>query len=307
MTKMPVKNVAASVQARLLERARARGDDFQLLLLRYANERLLFRLASSAHAKSFVLKGAALFTYWTGQPHRATRDLDFLGYGTSTEAHLEKVFIEILETAVADDGLVFDPSLVKVAPIREDQEYGGVRVTFVARLGSAKVPLQVDVGFGDAVTPGAQEIEFPALLELPAPRLRAYPRETVAAEKIEAFVKLGLANTRMKDFYDLRTLSEQFEFDGAVLVKALRATFERRGTAFPKDTPVALTAEFFGDKGREIQWSGFARKAGIKKAGDLATTIEHVARFCTEPLVHAAAGDAWADAWKPTGPWKAKR
>jgi hypothetical protein len=172
MTKKPVKNVAASVQAKLLARSRERGDDFQLLLLRYANERLLFRLASSDHAKSFILKGAALFTYWTGQPHRATRDLDLLGYGKSTEVHLAKVFMEILDTTVVEDGMVFDSAQVKVAPIREDQEYGGVRVTFVARLGNAKVPIQVDVGFGDAVTPAAQEIEFPALLDFPAPRLR---------------------------------------------------------------------------------------------------------------------------------------
>jgi predicted nucleotidyltransferase component of viral defense system len=299
------KNVAASVKAKLLSRARERGDDFQLVLLRYANERLLFRLASSPHAKSFVLKGAALFTYWTGEPHRATRDLDFLGYGESSEAHLEKVFIEILETDVVDDGLDFDPTLVKVAPIREDQEYGGVRVTFVARLGSAKVPLQV--GFGDAVTPGAQEIEFPALLDFPSPRLRAYPRETVAAEKIEAFVKLGLANTRMKDFYDLRTLAEQFEFEGALLVKALRATFKRRGTALPKTIPVALTAEFSADKPRQTQWSGFVRKAGIKSPGGLEAAIERVAAFCTEPLRHAAADDSWAATWPPAGPWAPKR
>lgn len=304
MTWKQVKNVAASVQAKLLERARARGEDFQLLLLRYANERLLFRLASSAHAENFILKGAALFTVWTGEAHRATRDLDLLGFGDSSEAHLAKVFAEILKAPVADDGLLFDPSLVKVAPIREDQEYGGVRITFVGRLGNAKVPLQVDVGFGDAVTPGAQKIAFPALLDFPAPQLRAYPRETVAAEKIEALVKLGLANTRMKDFYDLRTLSEQFDFDGAVLVKAIRATFERRGTSLPKETPMALTSEFSADEKRATQWSGFAKKAGVTDAGDLSTAIERVAAFCAEPLRHAAEEDEWAATWPPSGPWK---
>ena len=303
MTKKPMKNVAASVQAKLLMRARTRGDDFQLILLRYANERLLFRLASSAHARSFVLKGAALFTFWTGQPHRATRDLDFLGFGDPAEAHLKKVFTEVLKEPVVDDGLVFDSSGMKVGPIREDQEYGGVRLSFVAHLGNAKIPLQIDVGFGDTVTPGPQEIEFPVLLEFPAPRLRAYPRETVAAEKIEAFVKLGLANTRMKDFYDLRTLSEQFEFEGAVLVKAIGATFKRRGTTLPTETPVALTTEFSADKGRAVQWSGFAKKAGVANAGDLVTAIERVAAFCAEPLTRAALGDDWAGTWKPAGPW----
>jgi hypothetical protein len=215
-----------------------------------------------------------------------------------------KVFVEILQTTVDDDGLFFDPSLVNVAPIREAQEYGGVRATFVARLDTAKVPLQVDVGFGDAVTPAAEEIEFPTLLDFPAPRLRAYPRETVVAEKVEALVKLGLANTRMKDFYDLRTLSEQFEFGGVVLVKALQATFERRGTALPKELPVALTAEFYADKERATQWSGFVRKAGIANAGDLSATILRAAEFCAAPLLHAAEGDDWSATWRPLGPWK---
>lgn len=202
MTKKPT-NVGASVRARLLRLARERGEDFQLVLTRYASERLLYRLTSSRHASRFVLKGAALFTLWTGRAHRATRDLDLLGFGDSTEPHVRAVFADVLAGDVCDDGVRFDEDSLEVGPIREEQEYGGVRVVVIARIASAKVRLQVDVGFGDAVTPEAAMVEFPTLLDFPAPRLRAYPRETVVAEKVEAMVQLGLANSRMKDFYDL--------------------------------------------------------------------------------------------------------
>ncbi len=173
MTKTPPKDVGASVRARLSRLARDRGEDFQLLLLRYANERLLFRLASSRHGQRFVLKGAALFTLWTGQPHRATRDVDLLGFGDPGVDSVREVFAEVLALDVPDDGLRFDHSTMAVGLIREEQVYGGVRVEVVARLTSALVRLQIDVGFGDAITPEASMLEFPTLLELPAPRLRA--------------------------------------------------------------------------------------------------------------------------------------
>jgi predicted nucleotidyltransferase component of viral defense system len=213
MTKEP-KDVGASVRARLLGLARERKEDFQLVLTRYANERLLFRLAQSPHASRFVLKGAALFTVWTGEPHRATRDIDLLGFGDPSEEALRSLFAEVLALEVAEDGVQFDLGSMTVGPIREDQEYGGVRIVLGAQLTSAKVRLQIDVGFGDAITPDAVVVSLPALLDFPAPRLRAYPRETVVAEKTEAMVKLGLANSRMKDFYDLVILSRMFEFLG---------------------------------------------------------------------------------------------
>ena len=186
------------MRARLLHLARKRGEDFQLVLARYANERLLFRLATSPHAARFVLKGAALSTLWTGKPHRATRDLDLLGFGDPGESHLREVFSEVLSAAVPDDGVTFDLSSLAVGPIRQEQEYDGVRVELVARVASARVRLQIDIGFGDAITPEATMAEFPPLLDYPAPRLRAYPRETVVAEKLDAIVQLGLANSRMK-------------------------------------------------------------------------------------------------------------
>lgn len=302
MTKS-LKDKGASARARLLELARQRGEDFQLLLTRYVNERLLYRLAASPHGARFILKGAALFTLWTGKPHRATRDLDLLGFGDPSESHVRRVFEEVLALEVEEDGAVFDADSLEVGPIREDQEYGGVRVTLIARVASARVRLQVDVGFGDVVTPDAALVDFPALLGFPAPRLRAYPRETVVAEKLEAMVQLGLANSRMKDFYDVIVLSRMFHFDGELLVRALRATFERRSTTFPTGLPVALSPTFSRDPAKAMQWTAFARKAGAADVGDLVSTVDAVARFSSEPLARAAAGALWEARWPPGGPW----
>lgn len=205
------------------------------MLTRYANERLLYRLAQSSHAKSFVLKGAALFMLWTDKPHRATRDVDLLGFGDPSSDRIRAVMTDLISLEVDDDdGLTFDKSTLEVEPIREDQGYGGIRAVLIAVLAGARARLQVDVGFGDVVTPGVLEVVFPTLLDLPAPRLRAYTRETVVAEKLEAIVQLGLANSRMKDFYDLIILSRMFEFQGPTLARAILATFSRRKTSVPR-------------------------------------------------------------------------
>lgn len=302
MTKAPT-NIGASVRARLLRLARERGEDFQLLVTRYANERLLYRLAVSSHASRFVLKGAALFTLWTGKPHRATRDLDLLGFGDPGEAHIRDVFAEVLALDVGDDGVKFDMGSLEVGPIREEQEYGGVRVVVVARVTSARVRLQIDVGFGDAITPDAVAVAFPPLLDFPAPRLRAYPRATVVAEKLEAMVQLGLANSRMKDFYDLVILARMFEFDGDLLVRAVRATFERRGTPPPTGLPVALTPAFADDATKKTQWTGFVRKSGARDVRDLPAAVAEIARFAEKPLAATAHGARLVGCWRPGGPW----
>lgn len=289
--------------ARLLRLARAQGDDFQLLLTRYANERLLFRLASSPHAERFVLKGAALFTLWTGKPHRATRDLDLLGFGDPGVTHVREVFSEVIALGVPDDGVRFDLGSLAAGLIREEQRYGGVRIELVARVANARVRLQVDIGFGDAITPEPSIVEFPPLLDFPAPRLRAYPRETVVAEKIEAMVQLGLANSRMKDFYDVAVLARDFDFDGALLTRAIRATFERRKTPLPTMTPVALTEAFAEDPAKKTQWSGFVRKAGVRDAGNLAETIAAVRAFVEAPLAAAANGTPAPGTWRAGVAW----
>jgi predicted nucleotidyltransferase component of viral defense system len=304
VTKTPVKDISASVRARLLRLARERGEDFQLLLMRYANERLLFRLAASQHASRFVLKGATLFTLWTGNPHRATRDLDLLGFGDPGAALVREVFAEVLALEVDDDGVRFDLDTLAVGPIREEQEYGGVRVEVVARVTTARVRLQVDVGFGDAITPEAAVVDFPPLLDFPAPRVRAYPRETVVAEKLEAMVQLGMANSRMKDFYDLLVLARDFDFDGELLVRAIRATFGRRQTPLPASLPVALTATFAEDSMKKTQWAGFLRKAGVSDAGGLAETVAAVAAFAERPLLAAAHKNSLPSTWRARGPWQ---
>ena len=304
MTKTLPKDIGASVRARLLRIARERREDFQLVLTRYANERLLFRLASSRHAEQFVLKGATLFTLWTGTPHRATRDLDLLGFGDPGERHVRDVLADVLALHVADDGVRFDLDSLSVEPIREDQEYGGIRAEVIARVTTAQVRLQVDVGFGDAITPEARVVTFPPLLDFPAPRLRAYPRETVVAEKVEAMVQLGMANSRMKDFFDIAVLARNFDFEGAVLVQAIRATFERRKTPLPTTLPVALMSPFTEDPTKMTQWSGFVRKAGIHDARTLSETAAAVAAFVAEPLTAATSQALPNRLWQAGGPWQ---
>jgi predicted nucleotidyltransferase component of viral defense system len=230
MTRKNPSNLAASVRQRLMNAARQQGEDFQLVLTRYLIERLLYRLSQSPHAPRFLLKGALLFALWTGRTHRPTRDLDLLGRGEARPEALAEVFRDLCSLDVQPDGVEFAADTIAVEAIREDQEYQGQRVHVEGRLDNARVRLQVDVGFGDAVTPGAEDVRYPTLLEMPAPQLKAYPRETVVAEKLQAMVMLGMANSRMKDFFDLSVLSSEFDFQGAILCKAIGATFKRRGT-----------------------------------------------------------------------------
>ena len=250
-------NLSASVLARLRNVAREKKTDYQLILRRYAVERLLHRLSISSYRDQFVLKGAMLFTAWLGDPFRPTQDLDLLGHGDPSASAIRAAFLTICQTESIDDGLVFDTDDLSAAPIREAHEYGGIRVKTRAYLGKARIPVQVDIGFGDAITPAAQELEFPSLLTHEGPRLKAYPKETVVAEKLQAIVALGRANSRMKDFYDLLALSRLFDFDGQTLVSAICATFERRRTAIPKATPEGLDDDFAEDQEKQRQWAAF--------------------------------------------------
>jgi predicted nucleotidyltransferase component of viral defense system len=251
-----VRNVGASVRARLLALSKTSGQPFDVLLTRFVLERLLYRLSRSPYAKAFVLKGAMLLATWEANPHRVTRDLDLLGFGDSEAAGMLKVFGEVLALA-DDDGVVFDLAELKVDQIREELEYGGLRLKTRATIGGARVPVVVDIGFGDAIAPGLEEIEYPALLDFPAPKIRAYARETVIAEKFQAMVMLGRANSRMKDFHDIWVLSRNYAFDGERLAQAIKATFERRKTDIPEVTPDALTQEFANDSAKQQQWRAF--------------------------------------------------
>ena len=232
------------MRARLLNRARADKADYQILLTRYAIERFLYRLSVSDQRERFVLKGAMLFAIWQDDPFRPTRDLDLLGHGDPGPAMVATAIRSICSVDVPDDGVVFDVAGVEAAPIRGEDEYPGVRVRTGATIAGARLRIQIDVGFGDVITPGAIEIEYPTLLDLPAPILRAYPLETVVAEKAEAIVSLGIGNTRMKDFHDLWMIAQTFTFEFGTLTDAIQQTFERRRTSLPEQLPVGLSEHF---------------------------------------------------------------
>jgi predicted nucleotidyltransferase component of viral defense system len=298
------RNLAASVRQRLFNRAKERHEDFGLVLTKYGLERFLYRLAHSKYRNQFVLKGALLFELWTHRPYRPTRDLDLEGRGDNSIPRIKRLFAEIIVQTVEDDALVFDPDSLRVATIKEEQEYEGLRVTFVARLERATIHMQVDVAFGDVIVPTPQETQYPAMLDFPGARLLAYPREAVIAEKLEALVKLGIANTRMKDFYDLWQLSREFDFDGALLSDAIKATFKRRRTEIPSGTPLALTDEFSRDSQKAKQWRAFVKKSNLDH--DQATLHDVAAdltRFVMPPLQAICRSQHFALTWPSRGPW----
>lgn len=268
-----VKNMGASVRARLLNISKQQGQSFDLVLARFANERLLYRLSTSSHAQRFVLKGAALLMTWLAEPHRGTRDLDLLGFGDPNAEAVLGVFREILAQEV-NDGIMFDVGALKVDRIREELAYGGFRLTTTSNVGGARFKVCIDIGYGDALDPGDEMIDFPVLLDMPAPRLRAYARETVIAEKFQAMVALGRANSRMKDFYDIWILSRIFPFDDDRLARAIAATFARRGTTIPSEAPDALTAAFAGDAQKKTQWRAFVADVAIDPGSLERVTIE---------------------------------
>ena len=294
----------ASVRARLLNLAHARGEQFDYVLTRYANERLLYRLSKSPFRERFVLKGAMLFELWSSIPHRATRDVDLLGVGESSTPHLVEVFEAICRTEVEPDGLTFIAKSVDGSLIREDQEYQGVRLRLSADLAGAHIRLQVDIGFGDAVTPDATTASYPVMLDQPAPVLLVYPRESVVAEKVEAMVWLGMANTRMKDFYDVRALADTLDFDGSVLCRAIHATFERRHTTVPNGPPFALTSAFVEDAAKIAQWRAFQNKMGTTAESvslhDVAVSLRD---FLLAPLTAVATNESFLQYWSPGGGW----
>ena len=294
-----MKNPAASVHARLAQRRTKTGEDYNVLLVRFTLERLLYRLSISKHREQFVLKGAMLFALWEPEMHRATRDLDLLGFGRSTPERLADIFRELCNLEVEADGVDFDPRSVRCEDIRAQDEYAGIRVKLRATVGKAVVPLQVDVGFGDALPVAPEEITFPVMLGMAAPKLRAYSRETVVAEKLEAIVKLGMLNSRFKDYFDLHYLAQKFPFDGALLVKSIAGTFARRGTAFPEGLPAGLTPMFGTDPAKIRGWQAFWRKTGPKAAAPtLEAVIQLVVEFLEPPLDAAAKQKPLTATWK---------
>lgn len=296
-------NLAASIRERLLQRARVTGEEFQLVLTEFANERFLYRLGASAYRDRFILKGATLFTLWEGHLHRPTRDLDLLGAGSSQIEDVVTVCKAICSLQV-EDGIVFDLASVHGMRIREDADYEGVCVQLRAELAGARIPMQIDIGFGDAVEPGGQLVHFPVLLPMEAPLIRAYPKETAIAEKLHAMVLLDMANSRMKDLHDIWFMSTRWAFNLGTLRAAITSTFERRNTPMPAQVPTALTAAFLTAPEKQAQWRAFRLRLG-----DQAPSIEledvgaAIRAFIGPPLLQPAIlanhavwnpGDGWA-------------
>lgn len=297
------KNIVASVQARLVQRSRELGVEHQLTLARFGGERLLYRLSKSEFADRFILKGAALLLLWLGETIRPTKDIDLLGFGDTSAEALKRVFASVCAIEAAEDGLTFLPESVHVEAIREGQEYGGMRIKLLAMLGNVRIPLQVDVGAGDAVVPPPEVLDYPSLLDLPLARIRAYRPETAIAEKTEAMVRRGVANSRMKDFFDIYGLAGTRTFDGETMRAALAATFDRRKTAIPVERPLALTREFGDDPQKLVQWTAFVRRTRRPHLTDLAVIVGTLEQFLWPALQAARREEPWQQTWTRGGPW----
>ena len=300
-------NVAASIRARLLNKARSTGAEFELFLVRYACERFLYRLGESSVRERCILKGASLLALWMEEPYRATRDIDLLTYGESDERAVRDVMATICNVPCPDDGLLFDVETLQVVPIRDNQRYGGQRVNLRAFLGTARISLQVDFGFGDVVVPGPIEARLPTLIDgVPVPVLHTYPQVTTIAEKFETMVQLGARNSRMKDFYDIWALSEAFAFDGAELQEAVAHCFERRGTNFLAEMPEALTPAFYSDSQLQDYWMAYRDQGSLLAPPPVAFEAvgERIQAFLGPVRDGVLTGETFEMYWPVGGPWQ---
>jgi hypothetical protein len=304
VTKRSPKNTAASVRQRLLDKARETGRPFNEVLQYFAMERFLYRLSKSPYADSFVLKGALMLTVWEAPFTRPTLDIDLLGRIYNRIETIVGVTREICRQEVEPDGLAFDIATIEAKRIAEDADYEGIRVRFRGSLGTARIVMQLDIGFGDVVIPAPESANYPTLLDLPAPQLYGYSKESTIAEKFEAMVKLGVLNSRMKDFFDIWLMSRQFDFDGATLAEAILKTFSTRGTKIPAE-PLALTGAFAEDTTKAAQWHGFLRKNRLSEASkDLPEVIISISVFLKPILERLTAGRVFKLIWKAPGPWR---
>jgi predicted nucleotidyltransferase component of viral defense system len=298
------RDIGASVRQRLLNKSRTQGRPFQELLQYFAMERFLYRLAKSPYSDRFVLKGALLLTAWRAPQSRPTIDIDLEGRVNNQLDHIKDVVATVCGVDVEPDGIAFNRTSIEVSRIKEDADYEGVRVQFHATLAGARIPMQLDIGFGDVITPEPTVIEYPSLLDFPAPVLRAYPKETVVAEKLEALTALGLLNSRMKDFYDLALLSRMYPFEGERLVKAVSATFRHRATTIEAE-PIGLTQAYCDDPARAIQWRAFVHRSRFsEESGELVRLVTEIRQFALPMLSAIAAGNPFKALWKPGGPWE---
>lgn len=301
-----VRNIPASVRQRLRNLAHDKGDDFQGLLQWYAAERFLYRLSISAEAGRFTLKGAALFRIWMEQELRPTRDVDFLMTGSEDRNTIRTVLASTCRISCAEDGVVFDSAAVRVDNIHAGQSYGGLRARIQGRLGQARLALQIDIGFGDVITPEREQRDYPTLLDLPVPRLWVYPRETVVAEKFQAMVSRGATNSRVKDLWDIACLARRFPFHGETLRAAVAATFRRRGSSFGDKRPAALLPDYFEDTIRTSHWRVLRRQIGADIDGPvhLVDVGDELRRFLGPVCDSMIEGSPFTRTWPVGGPWQ---
>ncbi len=302
MTKKIIKDMSASVHARLLKQAKEDKRPFNELLQYFAMDRLLYRWSKSTHSKSFILKGALMLRVWKASEFRPTKDIDMLARASNDEASIIKIIKDVISVEVESDGLVFHPDTVTATKITEDADYEGLRVTFDGNLGNAQVSMQIDIGFGDIIYPSPQATEIPPMLDFPFAILLCYSRESSIAEKFEAAISLGNANSRMKDFFDIWSLSRQFDFNGENVAEATRLTFEKRKTELPKDNGI-FSKEFIELK--QVQWNAFHKKLGQehipKSFGDIIAGVELFVAPITKAIL---AKEKFSGIWQAPGPWK---
>ena len=299
------RNLSASVAARLLNRAKQTGDDYQTLLTSFCFERFLYRLGLSDARERFVLKGARLLRLWSDQPYRETRDLDLLRTGDGSFDAIRSDIQMICATKVEPDAVVFDPSTMRIEAIRAEDEYAGTRVALPARCGTARLTLQIDMGLGDSVWPAPRSWTYPALLDFPSPKVLAYSREAVVAEKLEAMIVLGDRNSRIKDFFDLHYLASHYDFDRVTLAEAIRRTFAARRTPIPSEDPIGLTPAYWENPSRPAQVQAFVRRAGLTVTFEPGAELSRVlAAFLLPVLGDLRRGAGSKGTWVPGGPWE---
>jgi hypothetical protein len=297
------RDIPASVRGQLENLAKESSRPLQELMQYFVMERFLFRLSQSEHADRFVLKGALMFAVWGSHQSRATRDIDLLARAENSVDAMTDMIKDVCRLSVKSDGVGFLSDSVRGAIIKENAEYSGVRVTFVAKIQNARLPMQIDIGFGDVIYPSATIIDYPTMLDFGTPRLKGYPKETVIAEKFEAMVKLGQLNSRMKDFYDIHLLLRQFEFDGEILSLAIKRTFENRGTRIESE-PFVFSPLFIADSVKQTQWKAFVRKSKLSVAPDSFADILGEIQTFLLPLVQAVSlNQNFTSRWASGGPW----
>lgn len=303
--KNEIKNIEASVKAKLQNKAKETNRPFSEILQYYGMERFLYRFSKSKYADKFILKGALLFAVWQIPDRRTTLDIDFLARFDNEVAAIENVMKNVCGTSVDPDGLIFDSQTVKGMKIKEDADYEGVRVKFTGFLDRARIPMQIDVGFGDIVYPKTKVIDYPVILDFPKPHLNGYPQESVISEKFEAMIKLGLLNSRMKDFYDIWLMTRQFEFKGANIASAIKKTFNNRKTDIPNNKPL-FADEIYDEKSdRQTLWNAFLKKGDIQHAPEtLSATAKEIERFLIEPIMALNGNVVFEKTWKQPKGWE---